>query len=123
MIATAANGPAGAAAPIAAAPPRDPPAGAATLSVGVAVALGAVFMAFAAVLLAYAIIRVQAPAWPPPGEAPPPPFWPWPALATAAALVGSAAMTWATTRNLAGRARGEARPACCRRCCWPPSLG
>ena len=86
------------------APGGDAPAGAATLSVGMAVALGAVFMAFAAVLLAYAIIRVQAPGWPPSGESPPPPLWPWPALATAAALVGSAAMGWATTRNLAGRA-------------------
>ena len=93
-----------------AAPCRTPEEGAtaaATLSVGLAVALGAVVMAFASVLLAYAIIRVQAPSWPPPGEVPTPPLWPWPALATGAALAGSAAMRRATAHRLAG---GLTRP-------------
>ena len=62
----------------------------ATVSVGMAVAMGALAMAFAAVLLAYGFVRAQAPAWPPPGEPPPPGVWPWPAAATIAALAASA---------------------------------
>lgn len=64
----------------------------ATLSVGMAVALAALAMTFAAVLLAYAIVRVQAPSWPPAGEAGPPRPWPWPVVATLAAVAGSAMM-------------------------------
>jgi mono/diheme cytochrome c family protein len=68
---------------------------AATRSIGVAVALGVVTMTFAALLLAYAIVRVQAPAWPPPGEPGLPRVWPWLLSATLAALGASAAMAWA----------------------------
>ncbi len=64
----------------------------ATVSVGMAIALGAVAMCFAALLLGYAILRAQAPSWPPPGEAPVPRSWSWLLGATAAALAGSAAM-------------------------------
>lgn len=67
----------------------------ATTSVGMAVALGAMAMTFASLLLAYAIVRAQAPVWPPPVEPSLPNGSPWPlfaALATAAALGGSAAM-------------------------------
>ena len=63
-----------------------------TVSVGMAVALAAVLMTFAAMLLAYAILRVQAPSWPPAGEQRPPSVWPWPTVATLLALLGSAAM-------------------------------
>lgn len=70
----------------------------ATVSVGMAVALAAVLMTFAAVLLAYAILRVQAPSWPPPGEQRPPSVWPWPTVATFLALLGSAAMLDAERR-------------------------
>ena len=72
----------------------------ATLSVGMAVTLGALTMTFAAVLLAYAIVRAQAPAWPPPGERGPPPIWPWPIGATVVALAGSVAMFMAERRGL-----------------------
>jgi cytochrome c oxidase subunit 3 len=41
-----------------------------TRSVGLLVFLGATTMLFAALLLAYAILRAQAPAWPPPGAPP-----------------------------------------------------
>ncbi|MES1172361.1 MAG: hypothetical protein ABUL77_03915 [Bacteroidota bacterium] len=64
----------------------------ATVSVGMTVALAAVSMTFGALLLAYGILRTQAPSWPPPGEAAPPAVWPWPIAATLAALAGSAAM-------------------------------
>ena len=66
----------------------------ATVSVGMAVALGAVAMTFAALLFAYAIVRVQAPSWPPPGEPTLLPRWTWIWLASAtiAALTGSAAL-------------------------------
>ncbi|MBC8133328.1 MAG: cytochrome c oxidase subunit 3 [Deltaproteobacteria bacterium] len=67
----------------------------ATVSVGMAIALGALSMTFAAVLLAYAVVRVQAPAWPPPGEAAPPSVWPWPLAATLFALSGSVTMSMA----------------------------
>lgn len=76
-------------------PPQTPAEAArrATASIGVAVALGAVSMTFATLLLAYAIVRAQAPSWPPPGEGPRPGPWPWALLATAAALAGSAAIS------------------------------
>jgi heme/copper-type cytochrome/quinol oxidase subunit 3 len=75
--------------------PQPNNAAAATVSVGMAIALGAVAMSFAGVLLSYAIVRAQAPLWPPPGESAPPPVWPWPAMATLAALAGSAGLRWA----------------------------
>jgi len=68
----------------------------ATITVGMAVTLAALTMTFAALLLAYAIVRLQAPAWPPPGEAPLPPLWAWRWGATAAALAGSVALGRAT---------------------------
>ena len=74
----------------------------ATVSIGMAVALGALTMTFAALLLAYAIVRVQAATWPPPGEAPVPRSWVWLLSATFAALAGSAAIHVAR-RNM-GRA-------------------
>lgn len=75
----------------------------ATVSIGMAVALGALTMTFAALLLAYAIVRVQTATWPPPGEAPVPRSWPWLLSATFAALAGSAAM-YGARRNVAGAA-------------------
>lgn len=39
-------------------------------TVGLAIFLGATAMLFAALLLAYAVLRAQAPAWPPPGSPP-----------------------------------------------------
>ena len=66
----------------------------ATVTVGMAVTLGALTMTFAALLLAYGIVRLQAPAWPPPGESPLPTLWGWRTGATAAALLGSAALWW-----------------------------
>jgi cytochrome c oxidase subunit 3 len=42
----------------------------ATGAVGMSIFLGALAMLFAALLLAYAIVRAQAPAWPPAGTAP-----------------------------------------------------
>lgn len=39
-------------------------------SIGLAVFLGATAMLFASLLLAYAVLRAQAPVWPPPGAAP-----------------------------------------------------
>jgi heme/copper-type cytochrome/quinol oxidase subunit 3 len=80
----------------------------ATVTVGMAVTLGALTMTFAALLLAYGIVRSQAPAWPPPGEPPLPPLWGWRAGATIAALVGSVAL-W-SCRN-SGEARREKLPA------------
>jgi cytochrome c oxidase subunit III len=65
---------------------------AATRSVGMAIALGALTMTFAALLLATAIVRAQASTWPPPGEATVPHAWSWPIAATLAALLGSGAM-------------------------------
>jgi cytochrome c oxidase subunit 3 len=44
--------------------------GDATATVGLAIFLGTVAMLFAALFLAYAIMRAQAPAWPPAGQAP-----------------------------------------------------
>lgn len=79
----------------------------ATVSVGMAVALGAITMTFAALFLAYAIVRVQAPAWPPPGELTLPRGWwtaIWLASATLAALTGSAAL------RVASRASAERAP-------------
>ena len=64
----------------------------ATVTVGMTVALAAIAMTFAALLLAYGIVRAQAPAWPPAGEAPLPPLWALRLAATAAALAGSWAM-------------------------------
>jgi cytochrome c oxidase subunit 3 len=57
-----------------------------------AIALGALTMTFAALLLAYAIVRAQASTWPPPGEPALPRAWSWPIAATLAALLGSGAM-------------------------------
>jgi cytochrome c oxidase subunit 3 len=42
----------------------------ATTTVGMAIFLGAVAMLFAALFFAYAVMRAQAPAWPPAGQAP-----------------------------------------------------
>jgi cytochrome c oxidase subunit 3 len=42
----------------------------ATATIGMAIFLGAVAMLFAALFFAYAVMRAQAPAWPPAGEAP-----------------------------------------------------
>ncbi len=86
----------------------------ATVSVGMAVTLGALTMTFAAVLLAYAIVRAQAPAWPPPGERGPPSAWPWPIAATVVVLAGSVAMFMAERqrrpqRTLAGTVGPSAR--------------
>jgi nitric oxide reductase NorE protein len=71
---------------------EDEGAARATVTVGMTVALAAIAMTFAALLLAYGIVRVQAPAWPPPGEVPLPPLWSLRLGATALALAGSAAM-------------------------------
>ena len=71
---------------------RDDQAARATVTVGMTVALAALAMTFAALLLAYAIVRVQVPVWPPPGEAPLPPLWGLRLGATVAALAGSWAM-------------------------------
>ena len=70
----------------------------ATLTVGMVVTLAALAMTFGALLLAYGIVRVQAPAWPPPGEPPLPALWGWRWAATAAAIAGSAAL-WGATRG------------------------
>lgn len=89
----------------------------ATASVGMIVALTAVGMTFAALLLAYGIVRAQASAWPPPGEAPVPPLWGWRIVATVASLGGSVAMARAVRsargdeRQAAGRALGVAAAA------------
>jgi heme/copper-type cytochrome/quinol oxidase subunit 3 len=64
----------------------------ATVSVGMAVALSAIAMTFAALLLAYGIVRAQAPLWPPPGEPPLPALWGYRWAATAVALASSEAM-------------------------------
>ena len=77
---------------VAVASAEDEGAARATVTVGMIVALVAIAMTFAALLLAYAIVRVQAPAWPPPGEVPLPPLWGLRLGATALALAGSAAM-------------------------------
>jgi cytochrome c oxidase subunit 3 len=42
----------------------------ATATIGMAIFLGAVAMLFAALFFAYAVMRAQAPAWPPAGQAP-----------------------------------------------------
>ena len=76
----------------------------ATLSVGMTVGLSALGMTFAAVLLAYAVLRVQAASWPPPGEARPPPIWPWPLAATLTAISGSWAVE--SARRAGARAAG-----------------
>lgn len=76
----------------------------ATVTVGMAVTLGALTMTFAALLLAYGIVRLQAPAWPPPGEPVIPALWAWRLAATVAALAGSAAL-WGTTRGRAAKLR------------------
>ena len=76
----------------------------ATTSVGMIVALSALAMTFAALLLAYAIVRAQASAWPPPGEAPLPALWGWRMAATIASLAGSAGMSTAARRSRTGMA-------------------
>jgi cytochrome c oxidase subunit 3 len=79
-------------------------AAAATTSVGMVVALSALAMTFAALLLAYGIVRLQAPAWPLPGEIPLPRLWGWRITATLASLAGSVAMgTAATHAHRGGR--------------------
>lgn len=80
-----------------------------TASVGMAVALGALAMTFATLLLAYGIVRVQAPAWPPPGEAPLPRLWGWRIAATAAALLGSVAMATAAREVRGGHGSQRSR--------------
>jgi len=75
----------------------------ATTSVGMIVALSALAMTFAALLLAYAIVRVQSPSWPPPGEAPLPSLWGWRVLATVSSVAGSVAMAAAARRARTGR--------------------
>ena len=75
----------------------------ATITVGMAVTLAALAMTFAALLLAYGIVRVQAPAWPPPGEPPLPALWAWRLGATFTALAGSAALWGATSGRFAKR--------------------
>ena len=64
----------------------------ATVTVGMTVALAAIAMTFAALLLAYGIVRAQSLAWPPPGEPGLPALWGLRLAATAAALAGSWAM-------------------------------
>jgi heme/copper-type cytochrome/quinol oxidase subunit 3 len=76
----------------------------ATITVGMAVTLAALAMTFAALLLAYGIVRVQAPAWPPPAELPLPALWGWRLAATLAALAGSVALG-AASRGVFSRAR------------------
>jgi heme/copper-type cytochrome/quinol oxidase subunit 3 len=80
--------------------PADDSAARATVTVGMTVALAAIAMTFAALLLAYGVVRAQSPAWPPPGEFPLPPLWGLRLAATAAALTGSVAM-WVAARGLA----------------------
>jgi len=75
----------------------------ATTSVGMIVALSALAMTFAALLLSYAIVRVQSTAWPPPGEATLPALWGWRVLATISSIAGSVAMAAAARRARAGR--------------------
>lgn len=77
----------------------------ATTSIGVAVALGAVSMTFAALFLAYAVVRAQAAAWPPPGEGPRPGPLPWALLATVIVLGGSGAVAAAGRTSSASRQR------------------
>ena len=81
----------------------------ATASVGMIVALTAVGMTFAALLLAYGVVRAQAPAWPPPGEAPLPPLWGWRIAATVASLGGSVAMARAVRCARGGERREAGR--------------
>jgi cytochrome c oxidase subunit 3 len=64
----------------------------ATVTVGMTVALAAIAMTFAALLLAYGIVRVQSPLWPPAGEPALPALWGLRLAATFAALLGSWAM-------------------------------
>jgi nitric oxide reductase NorE protein len=73
------------------------------------VALTAVGMTFASLLLAYGIVRAQASAWPPPGEAPLPPLWGWRIGATVASLGGSMAMARAVRSARAGQRREAGR--------------
>jgi cytochrome c oxidase subunit III len=87
----------------------DAAAAMATTSVGMIVALTAVGMTFAALLLAYGIVRAQASAWPPPGEAPLPPLWGWRIGATVASLGGSVAMARAVRFARVGERRQEGR--------------
>lgn len=98
-----------AAIPTAPAPGGGEAAARATVTVGMTVALAAIAMTFAALLLAYGIVRVQAPTWPPPGEAPLPPLWTLRLLATGLALAGSATM------HVAAGPAGAAAPATSRR--------
>jgi|GEM_PF-1961231 len=88
---------------------EDEGAARATVTVGMTVALAAIAMTFAALLLAYAIVRVQSPVWPPAGELALPPLWGLRLAATVVAVGGSGAMHAAAR---AGRLRPRAaRPA------------
>jgi heme/copper-type cytochrome/quinol oxidase subunit 3 len=82
--------------------PRAPDR-ASTVAVGLVVACAAVVMTFGALLLAYGLVRVQAPGWPPPGE----PdlraaMWPFLLGATAASALASGAMHVAGRRLTPG---------------------
>lgn len=81
----------------------------ATASVGTIVALTAVGMTFAALLLAYGVVRAQASAWPPPGETRLPPLWGWRIAATVASLGGSVAMARAVRCARGGERREAGR--------------
>ena len=99
----------------AAIPPGSPSGGGeaaarATVTVGMTVALAAIAMTFAALLLAYGIVRVQAPTWPPPGELPLPPLWTLRLLATVLAVAGSAAMHVAARAGRTGTAATARAP-------------
>jgi heme/copper-type cytochrome/quinol oxidase subunit 3 len=90
--------------------PADGERGArATVTVGMTVALAAIAMTFAALLLAYGIVRAQSAAWPPPGEVPLPALWGLRLGATAAALLGSAAIHAAARAIVRGRGEVERR--------------
>jgi cytochrome c oxidase subunit 3 len=73
--------------------------------VGLVVFLGATAMLFASVLLAYAIVRAQAPQWPPAGSAP------FPRAAAAANTLALVAGSFALHRARRGDARGWMRAA------------
>jgi cytochrome c oxidase subunit 3 len=84
----------------------------ATAAVGMTIFLGTVAMLFAALFLAYAVMRAQAPAWPPEGQ----PALPRGVLALntavlAAASVALRAARRASRRGMAGAAVGWARGA------------
>ncbi|HEY2731443.1 MAG TPA: cytochrome c oxidase subunit 3 [Polyangia bacterium] len=83
--------------------------GPATATIGMAIFLGAAAMLFAAMFFAYGVMRAQAPAWPPPGQAPLPrgALGANTLLLAAASLVLRAALA-AARRGNAARARTRA---------------